>query len=411
MHWLVLSDQFDEKVLDMWIGHQARTDGVVLRHGPLNSDLDMALPDHHVTIMHFSSQHLPYEATFQRWSSYTSLALDQGRTIIIIAGVPLSHEDKRIHEWLGSLNIYPKVAFGNNIQLTQHGKAQVFQDYFKNVNEYLAVWITADKRISEKRIAVIGDTELVIAAEYSIGKGKIVVLPAPLYDENLLHEVIPSLYNMARKYYEDMQKRIFVGDEPPWMLEHKTQEHLQIIKAIENLELRKQELDMITYLLYGTGPELEDSVELTLEKLGLEVKKAPPGANIDFTARNADETIKLAVEVTGTTDKIKKASKKVSQAWTYSLKKEDEEEKLVLMANTYIHLPIEDRSDKLHFTPDVENKFTSITALLMTTADLYFLWKDVHEKKRNADEVLKLLYESTGVLEIPSPNMTAEEAQ
>jgi len=182
----------------------------------------------------------------------------------------------------------------------------------------------------------------------------------------------------------------------------KTQEHLQIIDGIENLERSKQEFEMITYLLYGTGDELVDSAKLTLEKLGLEAEKTPPGATIDLRARNTDETIKLAIEVTGTNDKIKKASRKVSQAWTYHLEKGDEQEKLVLMANTYNSLPIEDRSDKTHFTPDVEKKFTSISALLMTTADLYFLWKDVHEKKGNADEVLKLLYESTGVLEIPS---------
>lgn len=398
MHLLILSDKFDKEVIDRWIGYRVSADGVVLRHISRASTLDVSLLDHHVTILHFSLP-LPVSTDVQELSSYTQLALAEGRAIICIAGTPFSYEDKQIYEWLGSLNIYPEPAIGNNIQLTQHGKAQVFQDYFKNVNQYFTHW---RKPTPEKTIAVIGDTGFVIAAEYSVGKGKLVVLPPPLYDENLLHEVIPSLYNMARKYYEDMQKRIFVGDEPAWVEKHRTQEHLQIIDDIENLELRKQELDMITYLLYGTGPELEDTVKLTLEKLGLEVKKTPPGANIDFTARNADETIKLAVEVTGTVDKIKKASKKVPQAWIHSGEKEDEQEKLVLMANTYRHLPIKGRTDKLHFAPHVKNKFTEIRALLMTTADLYFLWKDVHEKKRSPDEVLKLLYESTGVLKIPS---------
>lgn len=399
MHLLVLSDQFDEKVLDTWIGYQARIDKVVFRHTSLASAQGEFLLDHHVTIVHISS-YLPDSTTLHNLSWYTQLALEEGRTIIYVVGIPLSYKDKLINGWLGSLDVYPECAIGNNIQLTQHGQAQVFRDYFKNVNQYSTCWRA--KQSPEKTIAVIGDTGFVIAAEYSIGKGKIVVLPPPLYDENLLYEVIPSLYNMARKYYEDMQKRIFVGDEPAWVEEHKTQEHLQTKEDIENLQRCKQEFDMITYLLYGTGDELVDSVKLTLEKLGLTVEKTPPGATIDLTARNTDETIKLAIEVTGTTDKIKKESKKVSQAWTYSLEKHDEKEKLVLMANTYNRLSIEDRSGKLHFTPDVENKFTSISALLMTTVDLYFLWRDVHEKKRNADEVLKLLYKSTGVLETPS---------
>jgi hypothetical protein len=402
MHLLILSDRFDKEVLHTWIGYQAATDGVDVMCHALSRVMLSALFDYHVTIVDLSCDS-PNPFALEELLSDIQVALEQGRTIIFIAGGPPgSVQDTGIYGWLKSVNVYPQAAIGRNIQLTQHGRAQIFQDYFQNVNEYLAHWTATDETISEKTIAVVGDSELVIAAEYSIYKGKIVVLPPTSYDETVVHQVIPSLYNMARKYYEDMQKRIFVGDEPVWVEKHKTQEHLQIIDDIENLGLRKQEFDMITYLLYGTGPELEDSAKLTLERLGLEVEKTPPGANIDLTARNTDETIKLAIEVTGTVDKIKKGSRKVSQAWTYSLEKHDEQEKLVLMANTYNRLPIGGRSDKLHFTSDVENKFTSISALLMTTADLYFLWKDVHEKKRNLDEVLKLLYDSTGVLEIPS---------
>ena len=400
MHLLILSDQFDKEVVDCWIGYKAITNGVHWLHGGVLSAELLSLFDYHVSIVHFSlGLDLPVPFSFDNLRQGTQVALEQGRTIICIAGKPLiPAQDNPIYGWLESVNVHAEAAIGANIQLTQHGKAQIFQDYFKNVNEYYVHWRSP---ISAKTIAVIADTELVIAAEYSIGKGKVVVLPPPSYKETVVHEVIPSLYNMARKYYEDMQKRIFVGDEPAWVEKHKTQEHLQIIEDIENLERSKQELDMITYLLYGTGDELVDSVKLTLEELGLEAEKTPLGATIDLTARNTDETVKLAIEVTGTTDKIKKESKKVSQAWTYFLEKEDEQEKLVLMANTYIHLPVEDRSGKLHFTPDVENKFTVNSALLMTTADLYFLWKDVQEQIRSADEVLKLLYESTGLLKIP----------
>jgi hypothetical protein len=401
MHLLILSNRFDKEVVQLWIGYQAATDGVDIKCHTLSRVMSSALFDYHVTIVDLS---LDYPNRFTPVTlEELPLALEQGRTIIFITGTPpRSVQDTSIYGRLKSVNVYPQAAIGRNIQFTQHGKAQIFQDYFQNVNEYLAHWTATDEAISEKTIAVIADTELVIAAEYSIGKGKIVVLPPTSYDETVAHQVIPSLYNMARKYYEDMQKRVFVGDEPAWVEKHKTQEHLQIIDNIEDLELRKQGLDMIIYLLYGTGPELEDSVKLTLERLGLEVEKTPPGANIDFTARNADETIKLAIEVTGTVDKIKQGSRKVPQAWMYHQERQDEQEKLVLMANTYRCLPIEDRSGKLHFTPHVKKIFTQISALLMTTAYLYSLWKDVQEQRRTPDEVLKLLYDSAGVLEIPS---------
>lgn len=410
MHLLILSDQLDKETVDLWIGSQAHINGVRFLHAPLIDAhrLRVSVFSYHVTIVHLSSMSFFHLDPLDHLRQDSQVALEHGRTIILIAGAPPSElREEYVYGWLESVDVHPEAAYGTNIQLTQHGKAQIFQDYFENVNEYFVRW----RSTPDKSIAVIGDTELVIAGEYSIGKGKIIVLPPPSYDETVMHKVIPSLYNMAWKYYEDMQKRIFVGDEPAWVEKHKTQEHLQIIKAIENLELRKQELDMITYLLYGTGPALEDSVKLTLEKLGLEVKTTPRGANIDFTTRNADQTIKLAIEVTGTTDKIKKESKKVPQAWTYSLEKQDEQEKLVLMANTYRHLPVEDRSDRLHFTPDVKKPFTDINALLMTTADLYCLWKDVQGKRRTPNEVLNLLYRSTGVLEIPSVNTTAKEAQ
>jgi len=219
MHVLILSDRFDEEIVDRWIGSKARVDGVVLSCASPVAATVLSLFNYHVTIVHLSSTRFPHLIPFDHLRQDSQVALEQGRTIICIAGKPLiPAQDNPIYGWL-SVNVHAEAAIGTNIQLTQHGKAQIFQDYFKNVNEYYVHWRSP---ISAKTIAVIADTELVIAAEYSIGKGKVVVLPPPSHDQTVIYQVIPSLYNMARKYYEDMQKRIFVGDEPPWVQKHKS---------------------------------------------------------------------------------------------------------------------------------------------------------------------------------------------
>ena len=88
-------------------------------------------------------------------------------------------------------------------------------------------------------------------------------------------------------------------------------------KIIE-LQDKKSEYDFLAYVLYGTGPDLENAVAFLLKKLGLDVEHTVPGANIDLTANHPELNLGFGVEVTGITGTIGKDSSKSSQAWQYS---------------------------------------------------------------------------------------------
>jgi hypothetical protein len=220
------------------------------------------------------------------------------------------------------------------------GRARAIQDYLKYAPQYHQIVISPPIPPAN-RLVVVDDTDIVVGLEHQIGKGMLVILPPPVFDTNSYTLTMSTLVGVARRYYEKAQRRIPVGDVPGWVQQYLVPRAKELDEQIQILADEKSELDRVAYILYGTGDELEDSVLLLLQKLGLMVDRQPPGANIDLKARHQVLGLGFAIEVTGTKGTIQKDSNKIAQAWQYLSDRSgtpEEQYRLIVLANTQCHL-------------------------------------------------------------------------
>jgi len=232
-----------------------------------------------------------------------------------------------------------------------------------------------------------------------VGKGTLVILPPPLLSTSSYHLSMINLERVALRYYERSQRHIATGDAPDWLSDRLVPEARNIDDQIAKLTAEKAEYDQLAYVLYGTGTELEDSVALLLGQFGLKLYRQPKGANIDWKATHPGLKLNFAIEVTGTKGTIGKDSTKVGQAWEYikeSSGTPEENDRLVIVANTELHLEPGLRK-KDSFTRDVVNLLDGGRVLMITTVQLYELWKMVHKGSRPAEDVVEELHRKTGL--------------
>ncbi len=185
---------------------------------------------------------------------------------------------------------------------------------------------------------------------------------------------------------------------PPWVEDVK-------LPALKTAETEREKAggiidDLSEYLvlLFGDGDQLEMAVVKGLRMLGLKAELADRGATIDVLAETQDGTRKFGIEVTGTTEGIKKKSNKLGQVVEFERIKEHDE-KTILLANTFKATPIAERTGKEHFTRPAVDFLTPYPVMMMTGWDLYRMVGDVLEEKRKPDELVELMHSTVGVLE------------
>jgi hypothetical protein len=379
--------------------------------GELNDPDGLAFSafDYDVTVVHvINPEHhsIGYFLNIPKVSQDAKIALENGRSIICL---PQSHnfrpERQRgselgapVYAWIKQLGIELQDNLGEDIKASGAGKAQAIQEYLEYAPRYHQVVINPSIALAY-RLAVVDDTDIVVGLEYPVCKGMLVILPPPLLNSQTYFLALSKLVGVARRYYERSQRRIPVGDIPDWLTSYRVPRAIELDEQIKKLEEEKAEYDKLAYVLYGTGDELEDSVALLLRKLGLIVDPQPSGANIDLKARHPRLNIGFAVEVTGTKGTIQKDSNKAIQAWQYLNDRSgtsEEDDRLVIVANTEYHLdPTQRRSEP--FSPPVVKLLGSNGVLLITTTELYQLWKAIHEGMLTADDVISNLHKKSGL--------------
>lgn len=169
--------------------------------------------------------------------------------------------------------------------------------------------------------------------------------------------------------------------------------------------MQKSEFDLLAYSLYGSGDALEESVCSLLTQIGLQVERQSTGANIDLKAKHHALSLGFAIEVTGTKGTIQKDSNKIAQAWQYLKDREgtsEEDDRLMIVANTEIHLEPSNRA-KPSYSQPVIRLLGANKVLLITTLQLYDLWKSVHEGQRTSEEVVRDMHGKQGLYEYPTP--------
>lgn len=334
----------------------------------------------------------------------TLTALEHGRSVICLPQSRNFHPGSGrergdpIYDWLKNFGVVLRSNSGVDIKPSGAGQAYVVQEYLKYTPAYYQI-VTGPKAPPECRLAVVDDTEIVVGLEHPVEQGTLVILPPLTLKSNLYILAMSRLVDVARRYYERAQRRIPVGDAPDWVQSHLVPTAIDLNRQIEELTEQKSRYDRIAYVLYGTGDELGEGVVLLLEELGLKVKPQPPGANIDLIANHPGLDIGFALEVTGTKGIIRKDSNKIAQAWQYLNDRAgtpQENDRLVIVANTQYHLDPKDRSTE-SFTPEVVKLLGNNEVLLVTTLQLYEQWKAVHEDRKSKEDVVIELHSTYGL--------------
>jgi hypothetical protein len=192
--------------------------------------------------------------------------------------------------------------------------------------------------------------------------------------------------------------KIEEGDIPLWVDEVK-------FPRLRNLEAQKagiqQEIDQLTQflpLLYATGTPLEEAVVRALKLFSLEAERTEKAATVDVLAQTSDGSQKFGIEVTGVDGSVRRDSeKKLVQVISFEVQKEHGE-KTILVANTYKSTPISERKDKTHFTQQALDVLKAHSILILTGWDLYCMVRDVLDSSRTKQELVEMLYTTSGRL-------------
>jgi hypothetical protein len=159
-------------------------------------------------------------------------------------------------------------------------------------------------------------------------------------------------------------------------------------------ELEQNKVKVVNYrdLASGTGDELVPIVQRVLGFLGIETHITDEGFPADLITEG-----KIAVEVTGISDKVDTDNDKMFQLLTFE-EKYRKGEKMVLIANTNRRVEPLARKSKLDFTPQVEEHFRSHHVCAMTTLTLLELWIKADRDSSKIDEIRNSIFSTDGIL-------------
>ena len=362
--------------------------------------------DYDVSIVHIQESYHTrgYHQNLPKLLKDSLLALENGHSVICLPHstnfISNSSNEKGLsaYEWLAQLGVELRDNEGEDIKPSGAGRAAVIQEYLKYAPRYYQI-VTKPLSDMRSRLAVVDDSDIVVGLEHQVGKGTLVILPPPTVDEKDYCSMMYRLLGVASRYHDRSQRRIAISDAPDWLGNYLVPHAKALDEQITKLSDEKEKYDKLAYVLYGTGDNLVPSVGLLLREFGLEVQLEPSGANIDMKAKHHKLNIGFVVEVTGTKDIIRKDSKKVAQALQHLNECADtqtENERLVIVANSQYHLDPKQRNQE-GYSPNIAELLGKNGVLMITTSQLYELWKTVHEGQRSPDDVLKELHSSSGL--------------
>ena len=173
-------------------------------------------------------------------------------------------------------------------------------------------------------------------------------------------------------------------------IQTKLNEMQKIGDDIKILQQQIQRWNSYRDLLSGTGEELELIVQKTLSDIGINTTKTEKGFCADLVNNE------VAIEVTGIKGGIGLDSNKVIQTNVFIQNFRKDNEKVILIVNTYRDIAPKDRKGKMNFSPEIENYLKSLSISYMTTNSLYELWKDIILGKKKAEQVKEKILATIG---------------
>lgn len=299
------------------------------------------------------------------------------------------------YDWLPARIHFDSQKTGSYISLC----SSRFKDYFELVHEW-------DSEISFQSVTAVleaGDSFLNVLSPVAVNKSQKVVAGSLSRTEDrkkslmgvkigIVHLLPPTKESDEYQAIEQIID-IIVGTQSkavlPWrkdidvpnecflneQITKKLREIEKIQEEISQLQEQIQSWDSYRDLLTETGESLENIVQKTLADIGIKTKKTEKGFPTDLISKE------VAVEITGIKGSIGVDSNKVIQTGRF-IQNFRKQEKVILIANTYMETQPKDRKGKKNFSPEVRKYFESLSICYLTTETLFELWKKVILEKK-----------------------------
>lgn len=300
------------------------------------------------------------------------------------------------YEWLFFCPELTKVTPGRSLVL----RDQAFERYFRDLSEWQYELQVSDSRLRTVPVAVNKSGKMIAAKVMIKGRGasssgSIYLLP-PLnpYSQQESIEVLIDIILGARKTAEyPWRERISIPELSE--LQGEITKHREAIGKInkEIEEVQKRYLDRESYRdLFSPDDQLQvKAVRRMLFDLGIQTDLTKPAFVIDLLGRDA------AIEVTSESGMTTVKSSSVTQVARF-IQQQRKQEKVILVANTYSRLPLEDRIGKGNFSREAKSFLEKLGACCVSAHCLYLLWKKAQEKSISPDNAKDKIFKKDGEL-------------
>ena len=221
-------------------------------------NFNFSLFDYDVSIIHIEQPRhhtIGYYQNIPKISEDANIALVSGRTVICIPDsknfTPKSGNNygDNAYDWTKNFQINLRDNYGHDIRPSGSGLSQRIKNYLKYCSEYHQIALTP-KYEEVHTLAVVGDTDIVVGMEQHIGRGVFVILPPPNIQRETYQEIMFHIVQLARKYFEQSQRRIRVQDTPDWLSDYLVDHAIVLRDKIIKLNEEKTNYDLIDYMIY-----------------------------------------------------------------------------------------------------------------------------------------------------------------
>lgn len=270
-------------------------------------------------------------------------------------------------------------------------------------------------------VAEVTDDPIAVTIKYMGFPGTLVFLPT--YDlpdaeglgrDEAMSAICNRLVGLGQYYFEMNQQDYGMRlESPPWLLEYRATRAKEAEKELETLDKKKTALvaerdkyDRTLTLINGYGEPFEQTIEEIFGKewFGFNIEKTEKGHAIDLFVRNPATDQALAVQATGVVGKFTQRDKHFGALLGYLPEHEEkivgeQNERIVLVVNTYRNTPLENRTDSEDVSVQVQNLVKKNGICLIKSCDLYTLWKRWTESpgELSTDEIFRQLFDCEGI--------------
>lgn len=246
-------------------------------------------------------------------------------------------------------------------------------------------WILAVSEHTREPIA--------IATNYLFQPGLLVLVPpfnitgigtaTNLYKSPIIERLLVEFADSIREQIQSLES----PDIPDWAKDYRAPEALEIARQIkkytEKLDSLRSALvqyDEMLYLLCAKGELLQRQVQkaFSAPKEGIRAEPTPVGSSLDLFVKDKSGR-SLAIEITGTKGKLTKSDSHWADFLDYlpehnEINQNGRVERIVLVVNTQIELPLKKRVGKDDITQPVLRIAEDNHICIIRSCDLYQLW-------------------------------------